>query len=628
MHTLDNLRKEAKRWLKALRAGDADALARFARAHPNAPAQPALRDVQFALARELGYAGWTALKDALSSRSEQLARDLVAAHDSADAGALQRLGDHYGRALTHDDVRAAVWSRVYEVRQRSSRGERHIEIAEARAMLARDAGFGNWTDFVGATSAGREAPGAPYQIDRKDHAISPRRVLTPGEWDSLIDVMIEQRIPTLRASEQMTDALLARIADLDHVTRLDLEGSRQLTDAGLQQLARMPQLTELDLSGCTITDRGLEVLRQLPNLRRFHLRWHRGISDAGLAHLAPCDLLESVDLMGSASGDGTLRALAGKKNLRRLKTGRLVTDAGLSLLHEFPIFKTWQGSEAHFSLMDADAGPNVLLLDGPFTNEGVAGLVGLDGLAALSFFWHTSAITPAALAPLVRLPNLAYLGCEGALCDDVAMQTISGTPRLRMLMAQGTVATDDGFVALSRSQSLEYLWGRECPNLTGRGFAALSRIPTLRGLGVSCKNVDDDALGSLPQFPSLRELMPMDVPDDGFRHVGRCTNLEALWCMYCRETTDIATEHIRGLTKLKTYYAGKTQITDRSLEILATMDSLERLMFWETQRITDEGVRLLARLPQLRELSLEGLPHVTPNVIAEFPSHVRVTHSP
>jgi len=35
--------------------------------------------------------------------------------------------------------------------------------------------------------------------------------------------------------------------------------------------------------------------------------------------------------------------------------------------------------------------------------------------------------------------------------------------------------------------------------------------------------------------------MPMNVPDPGFRHVGRCAELEDLWCMYCRDTGDAAT---------------------------------------------------------------------------------------
>lgn len=433
---------------------------------------------------------------------------------------------------------------------------------------------------------------------------------------------------SLPAHGQFTDAILGHIAELEHVTQLDLEGSRQLTDEGLRHLARMPQLTALNLSGTAISDRGLDVLRHLPNLQRFQMTWQRGVSDAGMASLAFCEQLESVDLMGSHTGDGAIRALAGKPHLRRFKTGRLVTDDGLRLLHQFPVFKTWRGGKPAYSLMSADPEPNQLVLDGPFTNDGVASLVGLDGVFGLSFFWHASAITPAALTTLTQLPNLGFLGCEGALCDDTAMQTIAAMPRLRMLLAQGTVATDDGFAALSLSRTLEYLWGRECPNLTGRGFVALSRMPALRGLGVSCKNVDDDALATLPRFPALRELMPMDVQDDGFRHVGACEQLEALWCMYCRETSDAATEHLRGLSRLNTYYAGKTRITDRSLAVLSEKESLERLTFWEIAGITDAGVRLLQRLPRLREITLEGLPHVTAQAAAELPPQVHVNYAP
>ena len=49
-------------------------------------------------------------------------------------------------------------------------------------------------------------------------------------------------------------------------------------------------------------------------------------------------------------------------------------------------------------------------------------------------------------------------------------------------MCQDTVAGDDGFVALSRSQSIEQIWGRRCYNLRGRGFAALAAMPALSGL--------------------------------------------------------------------------------------------------------------------------------------------------
>jgi ankyrin repeat protein len=62
---LDSLRKEAKRWLKRLRAGDAEAAARLKAVFAKTPDRPGLRDVQHAVAREYGFDGWIALKAAL-----------------------------------------------------------------------------------------------------------------------------------------------------------------------------------------------------------------------------------------------------------------------------------------------------------------------------------------------------------------------------------------------------------------------------------------------------------------------------------------------------------------------------------------------------------------------------------
>ena len=199
-------------------------------------------------------------------------------------------------------------------------------------------------------------------------------------------------------------------------------------------------------------------------------------------------------------------------------------------------------------------------------------------------------------------------------------------PRLRKLRAQETVATDEGFEALSRSRTLESFWGRRCEHLGSRGFAALSKLPALRGLGVSCKHVDDWALATLPQFPALRELTPIDVQDEGFRHVGRCERLERLTCMSCRETTDAATEHIAGLP-ITYYYAGLTLITDRSLEMLGKMSSLEQVELYECKGVTDAGLASLAGLPRLRSVDLGGLPRVTLEGTKVFPANVRVKYS-
>jgi uncharacterized protein len=97
--SIDSLRKEAKSWLKALHAGDAAARERLLRAWPNAPEAPALRDVQFALAREHGMDGWRALRDAIASArvngspGEQALHALLTAASEGNAEAVASILD-------------------------------------------------------------------------------------------------------------------------------------------------------------------------------------------------------------------------------------------------------------------------------------------------------------------------------------------------------------------------------------------------------------------------------------------------------------------------------------------------------------------------------------------------------
>jgi ankyrin repeat protein len=71
--TLENLKREAKRWLKALRDNVADARSRLDRAFPSAPDVPTLRDVQHALALEHGLPGWSALKTRVGDTAQSAA---------------------------------------------------------------------------------------------------------------------------------------------------------------------------------------------------------------------------------------------------------------------------------------------------------------------------------------------------------------------------------------------------------------------------------------------------------------------------------------------------------------------------------------------------------------------------
>lgn len=631
--TLDNLKKEAKRWLKALRANVAGAHARFVRAFPNAPRIPTLRDVQHALAREHGYSGWTELTHRLPlpldapllRRYERVAEALVTAYRTGEPAAMRIVWDYFGHMRAWDGMRRYV--RLDLGRREQPEDPDELSLDDARVLVARAQGMAHWqalVDFVASIPPGKTNLAAkPVELLRSDAQGKRHEAGRSRDWDEVIAMMQAERLPGLDAHGEMTDVQLERLSHLDHIERLHLSGSKGLTDAGLRSLARLPRLRHLDLGGVPLTDRGLAVLRELPALESLGLGWTR-ITDAGAAHLAACGRLRSVDLMGTATGDGAIRALAGKRHLAHFKSGNGVTDAGLAVLREFPVFAAWQGGEPTMALTDFDAGPTYLMLRGPFTDTGLRQLAGLEGLFALNLDNDQLAVTGAGLDPLRALPHLAWLGFDAT---DDSMPHIAALPHLRFLMCQDTVAGDDGFVALGRSRTIETIWGRRCYNLRSRGFRALAGMPALRSLSVSCKNVDDAGLSVLPQFPALDELMPMDVPDEGYRHIARCERLRALVLMYCRDTGDGATAHIAKLPALKRYFASYNLITDRTPELLSGMDTLEQVTFSACSRLTNAGVARLARLPRLRELDLGGMPRVTREVAALFPPGVRVSYS-
>lgn len=566
----------------------------------------------------------------------RLAEDLVAAYNSADAEAVARLNNLFHSSISAEQIRHFVRDKLMWLPGFEQHTFDSLTLEDAQQLFASVFGFKDWSELVRSSNEPPPDPhSAPvvlssrppfFKVDWHNNSIEPQQPMSNKDWEDIVAVVEELRLTAINSHNQIGDEDLEKLSYLYEVTSLDLSGSQFVTDKGLQHLARMPQLRELRLSDCAVTDRGLEVLQHLRELRVFQMCWQNGVTDNGIANLRHCEQLEEVDLLGTPAGDGAIEALTGKPNLRQFKTGRNVTDDGLSLLHQFPMFKTWHMEKLNYGLMSFGAEPTNLLIDGTFTRNGLESLNGLDGLFGLSFFRHTSSLHPDDLQALAGL-LIGFFGCPGELCDDVAMQHIAALPNLRMLLAQGTVATDEGFRYLSRSPRLEYIWGRECPNLKSAGFAALAAMPALKGLAVSCKFVDDAALAALPAFPKLRELMPMDVSDDGFRHIGQCHKLESLVLMYCRDTTDTATEHIQALPNLRKYHAGYTRITDRTLEILGRMRFLEKVSFEGCKWITDAGMAFLSELPILSEVSVGTCPKITREVMSLFHDKIRVDYS-
>jgi len=173
--TLESLKKEAKRWSKALREGDAAARERLRRVLPNAGAEIALREVQHALALEHGLNGWTALKEALADRA--LARRSPSEH--ADDFLRQAI-DRAGGPLAAHILRKHPDVAQFSLHTAVVAGD----LAEVERRLARDASA--------ASAAGGPQSWQPLQYlcyarvpfaESTEHAVAIARALLDAGAD-------------------------------------------------------------------------------------------------------------------------------------------------------------------------------------------------------------------------------------------------------------------------------------------------------------------------------------------------------------------------------------------------------------------------------------------------------------
>jgi ankyrin repeat protein len=186
---VDTLRKEAKRWLKGVRSGDTEARARLAEALGAAPADPGLRDIQLALAREHGLSGWAELKAAAEAARERgMSRkdriEIVLRHGWGGDPAFARRIVERDPGLAKDSLAmAAVCGDLGEV-------ERRLKADPGAA--ARKSGPLDWEPLLYLAYSRIPGPGEDNAIAIAtlllDHGADPKASFNDG-WDNPFTVL-------------------------------------------------------------------------------------------------------------------------------------------------------------------------------------------------------------------------------------------------------------------------------------------------------------------------------------------------------------------------------------------------------------------------------------------------------
>ncbi len=485
------------------------------------------------------------------------AKELLKAYREGDASARQR------------------WSADPSFAQDVARAR----LRDAQRVLACEYGFASWdalSDHV-RRKTGDASGGAPPRARRGlvyEDTISPDDLALRGPLThEIVRRLADQQVTGVKLDASTPADSLIHLADLPTLRRVDLSGRDDLVDRDLAFLASMPWLTAVSLGNC------------------------RAIGDAGVAYLRQHDALEEINLQWTATGDEALRLLAGKPRLHRVSVGGEVTDAGAALLREYPALRAPGAPDAFLAVSSSST----------LTDRALAALGDLAGVVALDVhcsIFGSRQYTVAGVAHLPRMASLEELNFLGVLTNDAVLREIARIPRLRRLSCQEMIAGDEGFVALGRCATLEWIWGRMCPRIGDRGFAALGHLSALRTLALGGQNVRDEAMAAIVDLPALEELQPILFGDAAFAFIAKMPRLVKLTNMYNRDTTDAATAHLRGHPRLAHYGAHGTQITDASLDVIADLPAIETVDVENCDRITDAGLVLLSRAPRLRRVSV------------------------
>lgn len=209
----------------------------------------------------------------------------------------------------------------------------------------------------------------------------------------------------------------------------------------------------------------------------------------------------------------------------------------------------------------------------------------------------------------------------------------------------GSAVTDGGAECLPKFTAVTEL-SLAGSRVTGKALTYVAAMPALQVFNFNNVRIDDDALASLASAPQLQELSlgGTGINDAAFEHLAQIESLRVLdvsgnELLMGRTFTELVkdrrfsaltvliadgtlfgyggVEELGRLKELQTLGLNRCDVTNEALQNLQTCTTLEFLRLGEN-KFTDEGLKSLTRLKQLKELDLHGNPAVTDEGLARL----------
>lgn len=364
----------------------------------------------------------------------------------------------------------------------------------------------------------------------------------------LADVDDDGAIVSITASEIVDDALLAQVATLPQLRKLQIDSTRGITSEGIAHLAQMTALEQLSVSSVNFDGNGLgdEIAQEITGLERLTdlSIGECGITDAGVRLLSEMQQITRLELRQEGRlTDAALASVAKMKGLRYLDLSSYV------------------GTE-HYGWMR-------------FSADAVRQLASLQQLEELHLVGHD---VP---ADALAFDKLTSLSLGGRAVDDACAKRIAECSRLKSLALSYTAITDAGLEQIATLPELARL-DIDSHVITDNGIAHLTKLRNLEHLSLRASQLSDESLTHLAQIQTLTQL---DLHGSGFPGAARGE----------RFTVDGLTR-LRLLRKLRSLSLTNLRSPDGYIGLKA-LSQLRVLSFLMCDIDADEGDALAAALP-------------------------------
>jgi len=330
--------------------------------------------------------------------------------------------------------------------------------------------------------------------------------------------------------------------------------------------------------GSTLTTEVFDLFAQQSDLDSLQVLNYRELNDADVAKLAGLKKLRTLALTNSGITDEAVKTIAASfpelVNLNLRSNARL-TDAAareIAKLQELQV------------------------LDLVFCDFGEFGVL-----------------------RIASLPKLRTLDIRGNMkIGNGGMRSLAKLPALRNLQHRSPSVTDDGIRALTEAKAMTDLLIQDC-SITGQSGQYLRQMEKLTSLIIfRCENFDSSGVLELKGLKLNRlTLRGLPIDDSAMEVFSELTTLKRLYLYELPSVSDAGMANLAYLKDLEILDFWEIPITDKSLEVIATLPVLKTLLLKSTN-ITDAGLELLLTMPSLESVTLTDNTRVTPAMIQKL----------